>query len=186
MKKTASALTIIMVTTLTFSMAVTYYGSVNHPHLGGKSSSATASPMPTLSPSPITTPTPTPTSSSSSSPTTGASFEGPLGVFGITSPYNETYNSNTLTLEVAGQVIVGSNVELLVTYSLDGQERLPIPIEIGPAHPGDPFIGAFNGSVPLTQLSEGSHSITVFGDLEANGPHLAQATFYFTVNLTSP
>jgi hypothetical protein len=185
MKKTALALPLIVVTMLTFSIAVAYYGSVNHPYQG-ENSSPTASPTPTPSPSPTTTPTPTPTSSPSSSPTIGASFEGPLGIFGITSPSNKTYNSNTLTLDVTGQVIVGSNVELLITYSLDGQERLPIPIEIRPAHPGDPFIGAFNGSVTLAQLSEGSHSITVFGDLEANGPHLAQATVYFTVNLTSP
>jgi hypothetical protein len=73
-----------------------------------------------------------------------------------------------------------------MTYSLDGQERLPIPIEIQPSHPGLTFVGVINGSVTLPQLSEGSHSITVFGDLEANGPHLAHATVYFTVHLTSP
>jgi hypothetical protein len=72
-----------------------------------------------------------------------------------------------------------------MTYSLDGQERLPIPIEIRPSHPDDPFIGVFNGSVTLSQLSEGAHSVSVFGDLEANGPHLAQATVYFTVHLSS-
>lgn len=185
MKKTALALTIVIATTLTFSVAVAYYGSVNHP-CQGESSSPTASPTPTPSPSPTATPTPTPTSSPSSSPTTSAYFDGPLGGFGITSPSNKTYNSNTLTLYVTGQVIVGSNVELLMTYSLDGQERLPIPIETKPSHPGLTFVGVINGSVTLTQLSEGSHSVTVFGDLEANGPHLAQATVYFTVHLTSP
>jgi len=185
-KRTALALTLIVVTLLAFIMAVAYYGSVNHPYQG-ENSLPTASPTPTSSPSPTTTPTPTPTSPSpSSSPTIGASFEGPLGLFGITSPSNKTYSSDTLTLEVTGQVIVGSNVELLMTYSLDGQERLPIPIEIRPSHPGLTFVGVINGSVTLPQLSEGSHSITVFGDLEANGPHLAQATVYFTVHLTSP
>jgi hypothetical protein len=179
MKRKALALTFIVVTLLTFMMAVAYYGSGNHPYQGENS-------LPTASPSPTTTPTPTPTSSPSSSPTTSASFEGPLGVFGITSPSNTTYNFNTLTLCVTGQVIVGSNVELLMTYSLDGQERLPIPIETKPSGPGLNFVGVFNGSVTLPQLSEGSHSITVFGDLEANGPHLAQATVYFTVHLTSP
>ena len=186
MKRTALALTLIVVTLLTLMIAVAYYGSVNYPYQG-ENSLPTASPMPTSSPSPTTTPTPTPTSPSpSSSPTISASFEGPLGVFGITSPSNKTYNSNTLTLYVTGQVIVGSNVELLMTYSLDGQERLPIPIETQPSGPGLTFVGVIKGSVTLTQLSEGSHSITVFGDLEANGPHLAQATVYFTVHLTSP
>jgi hypothetical protein len=71
-----------------------------------------------------------------------------------------------------------------MNYSLDGQESLPFPVVVQ-AQAGT-FIGVINGSVTLPQLSEGSHSITVFGDLEANGPHLAQATVYFTVHLTSP
>lgn len=181
MRKAIALLVVFVLGLLTSLLvgAVVYYGSGNHPYQGEDS-------LPTASPSPTTTPTPTPTSSPSSSPTTSASFEGPLGVFGITSPSNTTYNSNTLTLNVTGQVIVGSNVELLMTYSLDGQERLPIPIETQPLHPGLTFVGVFNGTVTLPQLSEGSHSITVFGDLEANGHHLAQATVYFTVHLTSP
>ena len=115
------------------------------------------------------------------SSTAFASF-GPLGYFNVTSPYSTTYNSNILNLNVIGKVIVGSNVKLLLNYSLDGQERIPIPSQTHPAHPNDPFIGAINASVILPELSEGSHSITVFGDLEANGPHLAQAAIYFTIS----
>jgi hypothetical protein len=184
MKRAALALILIAVTLSTLMIAVAYYGSVNHPHQG-ENSSPTASSMPTPSPSPTATPTPTPTSPSPSySSIITAWFEGPLGGFGITSPSNSTYDYDTLTLYVTGQVIVGSNVELLMTYSLDGQERLPIPTETQPSSPG--FTGVIKGSVALPRLSEGSHNITVFGDLEANGPHLAQATVYFTVHLTSP
>jgi hypothetical protein len=82
---------------------------------------------------------------------------------------------------VTGQVIVGSNVELRLTYSLDGQESLPFPIVIKQGHDWDLFTGVITGSITLPHLSEGSHSITVFGDLEAISPHLAQATVYFTI-----
>jgi hypothetical protein len=116
-----------------------------------------------------------------SSSTAFASF-GPLGNFNVTSPTNTTYNSNILNLNVTGKVIVGSNVRLILNYSLDGQEPIHLPLQTNPAHPEDPFIGAINASVILSDLSEGSHSIAVFGDLEANGPHLAQATIFFTVN----
>lgn len=69
-----------------------------------------------------------------------------------------------------------------MNYSLDGQENLPIPIVIKQEQDRISFVGEITGSVTLLQLSEGSHSITVFGDLEANGPHLAQATVYFTIH----
>lgn len=175
MKRMALALTLIIVTLLAFIMGVAYYGSVNHPYQG-ENSLPTASPMPTSFPSPTTTPTPT--SSPSSSLTTGASFDG-LGVFGITSPSNKTYSSNTLTLSVAGQVIIGSNVYLTMNYSLDGQESLPLPVVVQ-TRDGS-LVGSIVGSVTLPNLSDGSHNITVFGDLKANGPNLAQATVYFTV-----
>ena len=43
------------------------------------------------------------------------------------------------------------------------------------------YMGIIIGLVTLPKLSDGSHSITAFGDLEANGvPYLAQATVYFT------
>jgi hypothetical protein len=115
------------------------------------------------------------------SSTAFASF-GPLGNFNVTSPTNTTYNSNILNLNVTGKVIVGRNVRLILNYSLDGKELIQLPLQTNPAHPEDPFIGAINASVILPDLSEGSHSIAVFGDLEAKGPHLAQATVFFNVN----
>jgi hypothetical protein len=174
MKRIALALTLIIMTLLAFIMAVAYYGSVNHPSQGENSLPA-ASPTPTASPIP------------SSSPTIASSstllFD-TLGICGIVSPSNTTYSSTTLNLDISGQVIMGSNVYLLVNYSLDGHEPLPITIETQP--PSGHIYVEVNGTVTLSQLSEGSHSITVFGDLEANGSHLAQATVYFTVHLTSP
>jgi hypothetical protein len=120
-----------------------------------------------------------------STPAVSASFEGPLGNFNIVSPSNITYNTNMLSLNVTGKVIVGSNVRLIINYSLDGKELVQLPLQTNPAHPEDPFIGVINTIVLLPELSNGSHNITVFGDLEANGPHLAQATVFFTINKQS-
>jgi hypothetical protein len=164
MKRIALALTFIMMTVLVFIMAVAYYGLVNCTSQGGN-----ASPIP--SSSPTTTPSST------------LLFDA-LGICGIVSPSNTTYSSTTLNLEISGQVIMGSNVYLLVNYSLDGRKPLPITIETQPPS-GHAFVRV-NGTATLSQLSEGSHSITVFGDLEANGSHPAQATVYFTIRLTSP
>jgi hypothetical protein len=176
MKRIALALTLIIVILLTSTIGAAYYVSVNHSSKE-ENSLPTASPTPTASPSPSFTPPPTSTSTSSSIP---GSFAGPLGNFEISSPSNSTYSSNPLTLSVTGQVIVGSNVKLLMNYSLDGQESLPLPVVVHP-EAGLPPVGVITGSATLPKLSYGSHSITVFGDLEANGPNLAQATVYFTV-----
>jgi hypothetical protein len=110
-----------------------------------------------------------------------ASFESFFGYFNVTSPSNVTYNQNILNLNVTGNVIVASNVRLIMEYSLDDQERTPLPIMIREESPMPPQ-GAINGSIILPQWTEGSHKITVYGDLEFNGPHLAQAAVYFTVN----
>jgi hypothetical protein len=174
MKRTALALTLIIVILLTSTVGAAYYVSVNHPSQG-ENSLPTASPTPTESPSPSCTPPPTSTSTSSSIP---GSFAGPLGNFEISSPSSSVYSTNPVTLSVTGHVIVGSNVELIMNYSLDGQERLPLPVVV---QPQEGFVGVITGSLTLPNLSDGSHSITVFGDLEANGPNLAQATVYFTV-----
>jgi hypothetical protein len=114
-------------------------------------------------------------------PSTYGSF-GPLGGFTVKSPSNTTYDSSTLTIDVSGQVGVGRNLQLSMTYSLDGQESLPFPVVTKQAHDWDPFIGVISGSVTITHLSEGSHSITVSGNLQFNSsPNLAQVTVYFTI-----
>ena len=176
MKRTTLALALIIVILLISTVGATYYVSVNH-FSQGENSLLTASQTSTASPSSSFTPPPTSTSTSSSIP---GSFAGPLGNFEISSPSGSGYSSNPVTLSVTGQVIVGSNVHLIMNYSLDGQESLPLPVVVQPLGEYQ-FAGVITGSVTLPNLSDGSHSITVFADLEANGPNLAQETVYFTV-----
>ncbi len=143
-----------------------------------------SSPTPNPSPSPnatsqLTSPSPFPISSS----TTNASFDEPLSFFAITSPSNTTYRSNILSLNVTGQVIRATNIELFMNYSIDGQESFPFPIIEQPRSPNDQYVGIITGTITLQKLTEGSHSITVFGDLKANDlDHLSQAKVYFTID----
>jgi len=174
MKRMTLALTFITIIIFAFIIAVAYNGSVNYASQGGNDS---------LTVSPTSTNPPIPSSPPTSTPSSTLLFDA-LGICGIVSPSNKTYSSTTLNLDISGQVIMGSNVYLIANYSLDGHESLPITIQTQPPS-GHAFVEV-NGTVTLSQLSEGSHSITVFGDLEANGSHLAQATVYFTIHLTSP
>jgi hypothetical protein len=147
------------------------------------------------SPSPSITPSPSPSPSPTLSPTPTlqiAIFPGPFGSFWITSPSNETYSSNSsLSLDVKGVVIMGSNLELFLKYSLDGQANLTLPATVA-SQPGSMFTESFDATASLPQLLMGSHNMTVFGDFEIwdtaleNGPHLAQTTVYFTVNSPLP
>ena len=164
MKRTALAVTLAVVAMLVFLVAVAYNGADNHLHQDAL-------------------PTSTPNSNASSTPATGSTFDG-LGVFGIISPANETYNSSTLTLSVGGYVIIGSNVYLTVTYNLDGKEKSPLPVAVQTRNGS--MIGSINGSVTLPNLTDGKHNVTVFGDLEANGSHLSQETVHFTVQEAKP
>jgi hypothetical protein len=88
-----------------------------------------------------------------------------------------------LTLSITGQVIRASNIELSMNYSIDGQESLLLPITEQARSQNDQYMGLVVGSVELQKLSNGSHDITVFGDLKANGVnYLAQAQVYFTID----
>jgi hypothetical protein len=145
---------------------------------------ALSSPTTNTSPSPnapsqLTSPSPSATSSS----TTNASFDEPLSFFAITSPVNTTYNSDVLTLNISGQVIHAANIELFMNYSIDGQDSLLFPVIEQPRSLNDQYVGILTGTINLEKLSEGSHSITVFGDLKANDlDHLTQAKVYFTID----
>jgi hypothetical protein len=114
-KKTALALTVTVAILLVFAVGVAYYVSVDF-------SSQKENSLPSVSPTAETSSTPI-TSSPSSSPAS-ASFASPLSTFVITSPTNSSYNSNTLTLNVTGQVIRASNVELFMNYSRRARECL--------------------------------------------------------------
>ena len=171
MRKKVLPLTLFIVF-LSISIVVAgYYISVNH-------SAQNNNLLPTTSP----TATPSPSPSQDESSTVNATFESPLSNFVITSPSNRTYSSNILNLNVTGQMMRASNVELFMNYSLDGQDNIPIPVSVKARSLDDQYMGVISGLVTLPKLSEGSHSITVFGDIEANGrPDLAQATVYFTI-----
>jgi hypothetical protein len=74
-----------------------------------------------------------------------------------------------------------------LNYSVDGQKPISMVITT-PATTGNN--GYYNSAVILPELSEGSHSMTVFGDLEitdspSQGNYLANDTAYFTINAPS-
>jgi hypothetical protein len=70
-----------------------------------------------------------------------------------------------------------------MNYSIDGQESLPFPVIEQPRSLNDQYVGTIIGTITLQKLSEGSHSITVFGDLKANDlDYLAQAKVFFTID----
>lgn len=139
--------------------------------------SRTASPIPSLSPYPThsSTPNPTPTATPTLITYPEGSF-GPRGYFRITSPTNQNYNTDKLTLSITGEVI---NRPLSMSYSIDGQERIAFYAPVTQSHDWDPFLGTIKSTVDLPPLSTGTHTITVFGTL--SGEYTAQATAYFTL-----
>jgi hypothetical protein len=80
-----------------------------------------------------------------------------LSFFAITSPVNTTYSSNILSLNITGQVIRSSNVELFMNYSIDGQESLLFPVIEQPRSLNDQYMGIITGTITLQKLSEGIH-----------------------------
>jgi hypothetical protein len=130
--RTTLALALITIVLFTTALNATCYGYVlqnhtNEDSLVTPSVKAGANLTTTLSPSP--TANPITTSSSHPSDTSpfpnGYSQFGNIGTFGIVSPANSTYTSNTISLRVAGAVLVGANIHLQAEYSLDGQSSTP-------------------------------------------------------------
>ena len=198
MKKIASALTLIVaVALLTSASAAAYYISVNN-SFQAENSLPTATPAPTSAPTPTLTPTtpptsPKPTSAPTLNPTpTFAPFpesdytEGvnaflPLGVFGPTSPTNQTYNTNSLLLNVNGSTLVG--IHVFADYSLDGGPRIPITLELTPLGTADKpsFQVRIAGSVALPPLDNGSHVVVMYGAL---GSKMGKVTVNFDIEGT--
>ncbi len=171
MNRQPLALLLIIIVLSISTVGAIYYISINHSTQNN-----------------ISLPTASPTAATSSSPSqneslmVNATFASPLSFFVITSPSNITYSSNILNLNVTGQMMRASNVELFMNYSLDGQDSIPIPVSVHAHSSDDQYMGVISGFVALPKLSEGSHKLTVFGDIEANSrSDLAQATVYFTV-----
>lgn len=83
----------------------------------------------------------------------------------IISPSNYiTYYSESLTLNVSFLAEVWGNVKYTVVYSLDGQQNEPLPTvdHYYPFSQGLHNKSYVDGSVILPELSEGSHTITVY------------------------
>jgi hypothetical protein len=181
----------LAVAILTSASAAAYYISVNEPYQP-ENSLPIATPAPTSASTPTPTPTPPPTSPTST-PTQTPTLtpfvdlhytEGgwlPLGVFGPTSPTNQTYSTNLLTLNVVGTIIVGWKPT--IDYSIDGGPRIPIIVELSPLGTTDkPSLQIrITGSVALPPLANGSHFIVLYGDL---GSQRCKATVYFEVEGT--
>ena len=109
-------------------------------------------------------------------------LQGP-GSFNLTSPSNKMYCSNTIILEVKGFLFEGQNVELSMTYSLDGKEQHPLSVSIERPTEYFTYIAKVYGLTILTQLSEGHHNITVFGDFQHYDVlYRHHATVFFIVN----
>jgi hypothetical protein len=80
----------------------------------------------------------------------------------IISPTNTTYSSSLLTLRVSMIALVARNSNVSMAYSLDGRDNVTIPIEIRGREMS--FQAAISGSLPLSELSVGPHSVTVYSE----------------------
>jgi hypothetical protein len=151
-----------------------FYQSQNYRE---ENESRSSSSIPSISPYPTltSTPKPTPTTTPTLITYPEGSF-GPRGYFRITSPTNQNYNTEKLTLTITGEVI---NRPLSMSYSIDEQERITFYAPVTQSHDWDPFLGTIKSTVDLPPLSTGTHTITVFGTL--SGEYNAQATAYFTI-----
>jgi hypothetical protein len=102
----------------------------------------------------------------------------------ILSPTNSTYPAGSpLSLNVSGPNLGVMNI--LMTYSIDGQGNVSIPLVFQPAFPGQlSFNYIVTGSVILPELPEGPHNITVY-EIPPLTP-LDNATAYFIIDDGKP
>jgi hypothetical protein len=112
---------------------------------------------------------------------------GPPGIF-IASPVNKTYNTQPIYLNLTIRTFFDQGTGArIVEYSLDGKENVTIPT----AYEGytDDF-SAVTALVSLPELSEGSHSITVYATYHfpnyGNYTTKESTTSSFTINYASP
>jgi hypothetical protein len=89
-----------------------------------------------------------------------------------------------------GKCPTAKNIEILVTYNIDGSENYTLPIELTTINPNFSLTN-LGGLTVMPLLSAGNHSITVYGKWTLStykGPNqpfddvvLAQNTLDFTV-----
>ena len=101
-------------------------------------------------------------------------------VISVLSVENKTYDTSDVPLNCT----VNESVTQ-ITYSLDGQENVTIPVGQAPYN----FDGQENlmiaGKTTLTNLTDGEHSLTVYATDEA-GNTGASETIYFNVEVPEP
>ncbi|MEM2912490.1 MAG: hypothetical protein QW146_08310 [Candidatus Bathyarchaeia archaeon] len=111
----------------------------------------------------------------------------------IISPSNSTYSTGSLTLNVSITALMASNINVSLTYVLDGTYNSKIPMAI--LHRNQSASAVYVGSMPLPELPEGPHRIDVHCKIEIdnvgiNGVYYQKyvcqrnATVYFAINTT--
>jgi hypothetical protein len=118
---------------------------------------------------------------------------GPYIVF----PFNVTYSSKFLTLNVSFSARIGGNINYSMSYTLDGIHNDTVPLVIHYFGLGFLYNRDYiTGFVILPELSEGSHNLTVYlecnthtWDMNSPNPdyytYSDNQTVYFTINTTS-
>jgi hypothetical protein len=113
----------------------------------------------------------------------------PLNIY-FNSPLNKTYNSNLLVLNVTLEEASDcENTIRKASYSLDGAENVSLPLVFNgmSSHNGNALLHSeTSGIINLPALSEGEHTITVFGEFDINNEVLKNTcTSTFNI-LTTP
>jgi hypothetical protein len=179
MKKVAKALFTIVIGLLVIAITMANYGLTDYAEPEEKDFNnsitpkpTTPSPLPTISPSPIPT-----------QPSLRTTFNNAPCSFEIKSPTNKTHTSNEVVLTVTGFVFGAKNINLSLSYSVDGKGKRQLSIDPKPPEDHFSFIGHYSKSVTITGLSDGIHWIVVFGDLKVNGiSEFGKSIVYFTIN----
>jgi hypothetical protein len=99
----------------------------------------------------------------------------------ILSPVNTTYSSRIISLNISFSTKLFSPIHLSATYCLDGTPNINVPLVVSPS-----MIWSKNrviGSVMLPELSDGSHTLSVY--VEASS-YWDSETVHFTVETTTP
>jgi hypothetical protein len=100
----------------------------------------------------------------------------------IKSPTNSSYSTGLINLETVTVGLTGHNVYYSTSYSLDGRENVTVPFSTE-SHEKS-FQITMEGFVALPLLTEGSHSITVYQEVEANSTPPMVYWENYTVNFS--
>ena len=179
MKKVVKALFAIVIGLLVIAIIMANYGLTDYAEPDEKDFKNPITPKPTP-PSPVPTIPPSPNPPTTSSRTT---FNNAPCSFEIKSPTSIKHTSNEVVLTVTGFVFGAKNINLSLSYSVDGKGKRLLPIDPKPPEDHFSFIGHYSKSVKINGLSDGTHWIVVFGDLKVNGvSEFGESIVYFTIN----